>query len=405
MLIVRLLTFLLWPIRLPFILISRLSRASRTRVGEAAVAGGASKLAKRGDQEDVRYSGIFKIINLEPSDETVIEPDQNEMAAKMAEKAQVYYKTRPNLFPTKDFYEEVEADFVEGVTRIDNEGAEDQFVRVLRRARCVANDNARILFCEVAPLALFVVLVWHWAMMLFDPFGMLHVPGNPGTIEAYVREGANAIAMAAGALGVGALFMAFVYQFSYTHIQRQNALDLNSFIVTEFSRLNDMFRVAQRECMQAETRLDNTQHDQVGPLASSWALTYHWIGVRQFMEEMVIRNNMFQVRRNTGLYMLLGVVLCVLISAIVTVGVVASSIWWDGAQTPWWVALAHTVVLAGLFTLVAFGLIMRRPFAIIASRFRKDEWNRFDTLAIGKAVAEQVSRDKLQIVIQRDTRR
>lgn len=405
MLILRLLRFLLWPIRLPFVLISRLFRASRTRVGEAAVAGGASKVARRSDKEDVRYSGVFKVIQLEPSDETVIEPDQNEVAAKMAEKAQIYYKTRPDLFPTKDFYEEVEADFLEGVTRIDNEGAEDQFVRVLRLARCVANDNARILFCELAPLTLFVVLAWHWAMMLFDPFGMLRVPGDPGTLEAYLRQGASGIAMAAGALGVGALFMAFIYQFSYTHIQRQNALDLNSFIVTEFSRLNDMFRVAQRECMQAETRLDNTQHDQVGPLASSWALTYHWIGVRQFMEEMIIRNNMFQIRRNTGLYLLLGIVLCVLVGAAVSAGVVISASAWAGAQTPWWAALAHTVVLASLFTLIAFGLIMRRPFSIIASRFRKDEWNRFDTLAIGKAVAEQVSRDKLQIVIQRDTRR
>jgi hypothetical protein len=124
------------------------------------------------------------------------------------------------------------------------------------------------------------------------------------------------------------------------------------------------------------------------------------------MEEMVIRNNMFQIRRNTGLYMLLGVITCIGIAAVVAAGVVISAPYLQTiAQTPWWMILAHLMALTLAFVLVAFGVIMTRPFSIIASRFRKDEWNRFDTLSIGKAIAEQVARDKLQIVIQRDTRR
>jgi hypothetical protein len=52
-----------------------------------------------------------------------------------------------------------------------------------------------------------------------------------------------------------------------------------------------------------------------------------------------------------------------------------------------------------------YGLVMRKPVAIIASNLRKDEWNRFATLAVGDAIAEQVTRDKVQIIINRDRAR
>src|SRR5690606_36335224 len=113
------------------------------------------------------------------------------------------------------------------------------------------------------------------------------------------------------AVGVGVVFAAFVYWFSYTHIQRANALSLNVFITTEFARLNNAFRVAQREALQAETQLADTQKDEIKRLYGSWTLAYHWIGVRRFIEEMIVRNTMFQIRRNTTLYRVLGVLICI----------------------------------------------------------------------------------------------
>ena len=255
-----------------------------------------------------------------------------------------------------------------------------------------------------AAFVLFVTLAWHWAMLQFDPFHMLDVPASVDGIEAYLRVGGSAITMAAIALGVALLFVIFIYRFSYTHIQRQNAQDLNAFIQVEFARLNDTFRVAHRECLRAETRVDNTQHTDLGPLASAWALAYHWVGVRQFLEEMAIRNTMFQIRRNTSLYVVLGVVICAVL-IVAMVGGVAYTTSLPGSQTSSIVAVLHILAISGAFVLVGYGLIMARPFAIMASRFHADEWNRFDTLGVGKAIAEQVSNDKLQVVIQRDTRR
>ncbi len=431
MLFLRFFWFLLWPLRLPFVLARRLFRVARSnRAGEAAVAGAGGAVASRAEEEDLRYSGLFQVLQVEKSDEPRIdEPgitadEQIKISDVMAAKAKQYYAFRPPLFPGfrrrgegpaaqkaqaerslgSDFYEEIENGLIEQITSIDNAGEEDQFIRVLRKGRCVANANARILFCELAPLVLFLALGAQAALMLTDPLQIMHAPANVGDIEAYLREGAAGLISAGVALGIGVLVVAFVYRFSYTHIQRQNAQDLNAFIQVEFSRLNDSFRVAHRECLRAETRIDNAQHEKVGPIASGWALAYHWIGVRQLLEELAIRNNMFQVRRNTALYVVLGVMLCLMLGAAMSALIAFGAGFLPVSIAPWVVAL-HLAGMTLGFVLIAYGVMMLRPFSIFASRLKPDEWNRFDTLAIGKAIAEQVSNDKLQIVIQRDTRR
>jgi hypothetical protein len=68
-------------------------------------------------------------------------------------------------------------------------------------------------------------------------------------------------------------------------------------------------------------------------------------------------------------------------------------------------AVGHFAIVSAAFLLLAFGLVMRRPFAIVATNLRKDEWNRFATLQVGDAIAEQVTRDKVQIIINRDRAR
>ena len=412
MLFVRLLMLLLWPVRLPLILLGRLFRFSRAgraagagadQAGSAAVAGGVKRVLPDVEEIDRRNSVFFVAFSCEESDEPMIGPGDNEVANEMAAKAQLYYKLRPDLFPSDDFYEKVEARLIDQISRIDNQGAEDQFVRMLDRARRRTNDNTRTLYCEIAPIALMLILIWHGVMLVADPFLLLDRDTPLWSIQS-VQVFAAELAMAGGALGVALLAVAFIYSLSYTNLQRQNALNLNNFISIEFARLTNMFRVAQRECLQAEAMLSDAQRDEVIKKASAWALTYHWIGVRQFQEELVIRNTMFQVRRNTTLYMALGVLICLLILAITGAFVVlASNV--PNAQTSGLMALAHFAAITAVFIPVSYGLLMRAPFAIVASQLRKDEWNRFDTLGIGDAISEQVTRDKVQIIINRDRAR
>jgi len=410
MLFVRLLMFLLLPVRLPFVLLGRLfksgaaaERSAQALAGPPAV-GAVRKLNRAMDLVDVRTGVFFKIFTCPASDEPPIGPNDVDMAVVMAERAQKFYKHSANLFPPDDiFYEEVEAHYIDEVTRIDNEGGEDQFVGTLDQARRLTNDNTRTLYCELAPLALGFVLILHAALLLFDPFHLLLRETAIWSLRGAQLFATEALFLVV-ALGLAAFFTSLVYWFSYSHIQRANALSLNVFITTEFARLNNVFRVAQREAMQAETQLADTQKDELRRLASSWTLTYHWIGVRQFLEEMFTRNVMFQIRRNTTLYRVLGIVICAAMLAVI--GTAAAFLSGSpNAHTPALIVWLHLSAITFGFVVIVYGLIIRKPFSIVASAQMKDQWYRFNTLSVGDAISEQVTRDKVQIVINRDRAR
>lgn len=410
MLFLRLLMLLLLPVRLPIMAVRALFRLGRSaganaeRAGAAAVAGQTSRSLPDTDMIDRRKGVFFNPLHVEDSDELMIGPGDNNVAQDLAAKAQLYYKIRPDLFPKDDFYESVEADFIDGVTRIDNSGSEDQFVRMLDQARRVTNDNTRTMFCEVAPIALMLILIWHGVMLIVDPFLLLDRDTPLWSLQTAQVFGAEFL-LAAGALGVSLLVMTTIYSLSYANMQRQNTLALNNFISIEFARLTNMFRVAQRECLQAEAMLSDSQRDEVMQKASNWALAYHWIAVRQLLEEFVVRNAMFQIRRNTVLYVALGFFVCVVVFlALAAIGYFAANLF-ANSHSNGWVVVVHFAAISGVFVLLMYGLVMRKPVAIISSNLRKDEWNRFATLAVGDAIAEQVTRDKVQIIINRDRAR
>jgi hypothetical protein len=410
MLFVRLLMLLLLPVRLPIMLVRTLFRVGRSaganaeKAGAAAVAGGTSRALPDTEAMDRRSSVFFVPLSVEDSDELMIGPGDDDVARDLAEKAQLYYKIRPDLFPKDDFYESVEGAFIDGVTRIDNNGTEDQFVRMLDRARRVTNDNTRTMFCEVAPIALMLILIWHGVMLIADPFLLLDRDTPLWSVQT-AQVFATELIMAGAALGLALLVMTTIYSLSYANMQRQNTLALNNFISIEFARLTNMFRVAQRECLQAEAMLSDSQRDEVMKKASNWALAYHWIAVRQLLEEFVVRNAMFQIRRNTVLYIALGFFVCVMVFTILAVAGYFAANMIENSHTNGLVVVLHLAAIAGVFVVLMYGLVMRKPVAIIANNLRKDEWNRFATLAVGDAIAEQVTRDKVQIIINRDRAR
>jgi hypothetical protein len=75
------------------------------------------------------------------------------------------------------------------------------------------------------------------------------------------------------------------------------------------------------------------------------------------------------------------------------------------AHTPALITWLHLSAITLGFVVVVYGLVMRKPFAIVATSQLKDQWYRYNTLSVGDAIAEQVTRDKVQIVINRDRAR
>jgi hypothetical protein len=235
MLLLRILMLLLLPVRLPIMLVGRLFRGARgaEHATAAPAVGAVGRTVRPEDLVDVRYGVFFKIFTCPDSDEPTVGPNDVPIAVAMAARAQEFYKIRADLFPPDDiFYEQVEEAFVDKVTRIDNDGEKDQFLGTLDSARRITNDNTRMLFCEITPLILLVVLISYAVTLL--SVGPLTLTQFMGSIAS---EEVTRVIVGGIAVGVGVIFAAFIYWFSYTHIQRANSLSLNVFITTEFARL------------------------------------------------------------------------------------------------------------------------------------------------------------------------
>ncbi|MGD2132980.1 MAG: hypothetical protein PVI23_09315, partial [Maricaulaceae bacterium] len=326
-------------------------------------------------------------------------------AKELASKASAFYSQRMQLFPREDvFYEDVESQFIRDALQIEKGGIDRLFFNVTKEAREKTNDNTRYLYMYVVP-GVFTLVIWALASILFfNPFDAIVRQGPLFDDVPLTLPGVNELLMGAGSIGIATLIIVFIYQFSYTHIQRENALSLDNFITTKFARVNNLFRVAQRESLQAEAQLTESQKDTLRELAASWALSYHWLSIRQLFLEFLVRNIMFQIRRNTALYYVGGVTLCLSSLIVLCLAIMAAS----GFREPFlstWNIVAHIVVAGMIFTTLAFGFMMRGPFRIIVPVLRSREWNRFSTLGVGDAIVEQVTRDKMSIVLLRDRMR
>ncbi len=110
---------------------------------------------------------------------------------------------------------------------------------------------------------------------------------------------------------------------------------------------------------------------------------------------------MFQIRRNTWLYKMFGLAICIVLGlAFAVLSFFAAHALNADVNV---LALALQL-LAGslLFIAVGYGLIMRRAFEMIRDRLPSEEWSRLYKLRVGEAIAEQVGRDKKNIVLLRD---
>lgn len=426
--LVRFLRFLMWPVRISYrlFLVSRISRtpkpmrafARRMRSKQNAIAAPAmavaaySAAANDAEPVKVKYSVLFKSVEF---------PDHEAQArllvdnSDLANHARRFYEAAPSLFPSDEkFYEEVEYDFLKQVADSDEGGSE--FINALQQVRRVSNDNTRILFVEIAPLALILTLAAYALMLFADPLHLLHAGARIWTDYLGV-SGLAEIVSALVALGVSALVVFLVYSFSYKHVQRENGLRLNGYVTSEFARLNDIFLQAKNKCQRLEqdfnlsevgqTEEGNAQKQTLEAQSGAWALCYHWIGILQFHEAMAIRNTMFQIRRNAALYAILGVLIC--LCAVIVFGG-AGALLAGALHMPVAGAISEFYALAiGLgFTALSYGLIMRRPFDVFRDKHTLDteSWARaFRRTAIPDTIANQIAEDKAQFAILRDRRR
>ncbi|MEO0398161.1 MAG: hypothetical protein AAF224_01920 [Pseudomonadota bacterium] len=315
-----------------------------------------------------------------------------EQAQTFAAQSTPFYVDPFALFPRTDFfYEEVEEEYLKSVLAKTKDAADANFLSIMGRFRRALNDNTRRLFLIYAPLLAILVIV---AERLSSP--RLAAVFAPAVANAGVRGSLAPLVLAdCFFIGLGVLVLLLIYHWPYKVTQQQNLLGLDNYITSKFSRINHNFQVAKRKAMNVERGRRMPEADQLKQEAGDWTVAYHWLAMRLLLCELTVRNVVYQIKRNTALYDLTGV----LIAGAAAIALVSH---WSDARPSFLIEAAGS---AAVFIGLAYFSIMSAASRDMLAVLQPKEWNRFHRLTLDETVRDHVGEDKVQIVTFRDRNR
>ncbi|MEO1013876.1 MAG: hypothetical protein AAFX08_01675 [Pseudomonadota bacterium] len=367
--------------------------ARKSAAGYAAKGLGGEAPSEESIVERDRAGGVLFVRLQRPTlvERTAADMTLNE-AREYAAQAEKFYAYPFPLFARSDFfYEEVEQDHLNHALGLGEGAADENFLMIMQHFRRVLNANTRRLFLFYAPMLLVLTLAaaFYLAPGLSEVTA-LAVGGSEAKLALYLADAL--IATLALAL------LLLLYHWPYKVIQQHNLLGLDNYITSKFSRINQNFQVAKRRAMNVERNKRMPQADELRQEAGDWTIAYHWLALRLFFCEMTVRNAVYQIRRNTGLYDLGGVVLSVALTA----GAIFGFGHIDAARDNFWI---EAVGVAGVFVVAGYILAMGGATRETLSVMQPREWNRFHLIDLDQTIRDHVGEDKLQIVTFRDRNR
>ncbi|MEM1381019.1 MAG: hypothetical protein AAGH41_10390 [Pseudomonadota bacterium] len=315
-----------------------------------------------------------------------------EAATEMVKGAETYFREPFSLFPSGAlFYEEVERAELEASLGYGTDSEDSDFVAWSTEFRKVLNDNARRLLLWYTPVIAFIA-----AIIALGVQNLLS--SEPVTIPLVGERSADVLAWPIGAL-IGVIILMLIYQWPYKFAQQRNLLGFDNTITSRFSQLNQNFQVAKRQALNVERNKRMNQVEELKEEAAIWTLAYHWLAQRLLLSERLVRNQMYQVNRNAGLYLAGGFILT---SAILAVGAIFSAnLFPERAAEEFTLAVGSGLVFTFSSYFAAMGGVANETRRIL----QDNEWFRFERIELDRAIAEHVGEDKLQIITFRDRNR
>ncbi len=386
--------FITWPVRAVFKLLRGGARSGVA--GKTAAKTSGSAIAKAAGMEilDAEYreeppSGIEAAMFTQLPRPRLTEKSASDLtidqAQSYAEQAKRFYEFEFPLFPRGDFfYEEIEDQFLNAALGYESDSIDKRFIDVTTLFRRTLNTNTRRMLLYWAPAIGFFV----FAVAIFLTPMRGAVGFDNGVAEAGVYFGSVALA---------ASFLTFlIYSWPYKVVQQRNLMNLDNYVTSKFARINNKFQVAKRRALNVERDKRMSERDALKDEAGAWTLSYHWFASRLFLCETMLRNKFYQLRRNTTLYWVAGMVLGV--GAMASLGVYLAT---TGVELEFVAAFG---VAAGLYLLIA-GAVMTRATGMMFRVLESNEWSRFHIINLDRTIRDHVGEDKLQIVTFRDRNR
>jgi len=312
-----------------------------------------------------------------------------EQAVGFAGDAKAFYRYGFPIFARGDFfYEEVEQDYLNAALGFDHDSIDKRFLDVTTLFRRTLNRNTKRMLLYWTP-ALFVIT--------FSIAALALLAGGGQGVATLAPQQIGAPFFVFGAAALAGIFLAFlVYSWPYKVVQQRNLMNLDNYITSKFARINNNFQVAKRRALNVERDKRMAQREELKDEAGSWTLAYHWFAMRLFLCELALRNKFYQVRRNTTLYWVGGLVL-----TLMAIAGLAALLFFKGAAL---VTIGAFAAGAGAYLIVT-AIFLRGATAMMFRVVESNEWSRFYIVDLDATIRDHVGEDKLQIVTFRDRNR
>ena len=324
-----------------------------------------------------------------------------EEARHHLKQAEIFYTYEFPLFARSDFfYEEVEEQFLNDALGMGGGSIDERFLKIMTLFRRTLNDNTRRLMLVYAPILFgFVLLAGAQCFTLFEPLfreqlisafpGIQNQPEQLATIAPIISFTVISF--------VGFLISFLLFSWPFKVAQQRNLLNLDNYLTSKFARINHNFQVAKRRALNVERNKRMSQADELKDEAGVWTLSYQWFSMRLLLCELMIRNRLYQVRRNTTLYWLGGASLCIFVGIVFAMGYTMMI---PNGPSVWFATFSATA----LFILLTYG-VFSRTAPMMQAVLAANEWSRFCLVNLHNTIQDHVGEDKVQIVTFRDRNR
>ena len=330
-----------------------------------------------------------------------------EEARYYMQQSDIFYTYPFELFARSDFfYEEVEEEFLNNALGLKRHSIDERFLKIIDMFKRTLNDNTRKLMIYIAPLTFFTALLGATFMALNDQnFLSLFLSeifnGQDPQLKLAFGISAHSLITFGSLFGVAILFaflfILLLFSWPFKVSQQRNLLNLDNYITSKFARINNNFQVAKRRALNVERNKRMSQAEELKEEAGIWTMSYQWFAMRLMLCELMIRNRLYQVRRNTTLYWLSGLGICATIMFLFLVAI--------NYFIPAERELVFAIVLSSLVYILLTFLALQRTTYIMLSVLEANEWSRFHMLDLHNTIQDHAGEDKVQIVTFRDRNR
>jgi len=309
-----------------------------------------------------------------------------EQAREHAKQSERFYDFAFPLFPRGDaFYEEIECDFLNAALGYDDNSIDRRFLDVTTLFRRTLNDNTRQMTCVWTPLVGLAAFAAAWAA----------APWLEGVAPSVGPLAGPELVYAVAAL-VASFVAGVIYSWPYKVVQQRNLMNLDNYVTSKFARINNNFQVAKRQALNVERDKRMSERVALKEEAGVWTIAYHWFATRLFLCELLLRNKFYQVRRNTMLYWVGGVVVTG-----AALGAGGAALHLNGTTPQTLAVFGASALFYVAFVAMALAGMNRVMFSVVQSH----EWSRFHLADLDRTIRDHVGEDKLQIVTFRDRNR